>query len=105
MNIDLAFLGDGLVELYKSLIALPAEVWKPALLVFVFVSLLKQAKLVGENGQAQAANLFLSYLFAGQNPEQLAGIALFGAAFYKVWDRWILKGLLALWEQGKKIPK
>ena len=102
MDIDVAFIGDGLLELWEALKALPGEVWQPALLVFIFVALLKKAKLVGEDGQAQAANLFFSYLFADQDPEALAGIALFGAVFYKIWDRYVLKLWEKIQEQGQK---
>ena len=102
MNIDISFLGDGLFEVWEALIALPANVWQPALLVFIFVSLLKKAKLVGKDKQAQAANLILSFLFAKQNPEQMAGIALLGAAFYKFWDRWISPAIQSLRSKAKK---
>ena len=99
MDIVLDFLGsalEGITDLYAIVIALPEEVYLPALGVFVFVGFLKALNVVGENDQAAAANVVLSIAANyGNLGEENAAIvlgatAVGAAAIYKLWSRGIV---------------
>ena len=101
---------EGFVELWEAISALPADVGWTAFGIFVFVGLLKYANVVGEDEQAAAANValsvFASYGHIGEENAALilAGTSVGAAAFYKVWDRWIVPLYNRLVEASKKTP-
>ena len=99
---------DGFVELWTVIKGLPADVGWTAFAIFAVVGLLKYANIVGEDEQAAAANLGLS-LFASygslgeENAALILGATSLGAAaFYKVWDRWIVPLYKFLKAKAKK---
>ena len=89
----------GVGDLASVVLALPEEVYIPALGIFIFVGLLKALNVVGENEQAAAANIVLSLAANYGNLGEENAALVFGAtavgaaAFYKLWSR----GVLPLW--------
>ena len=92
---------DGISELYQLALAV-GPAWQMGLWVFILLSVLKSLNVVGKDTQAAFANLAFSYLLSEGDPNQLAGIAAFGAAFYKLWDRWVWPGLKWLYAKVRK---
>ncbi len=86
----------GISELWEILVALPAEVYVPALGVFLFVGILKALNVVGEDEQAALANVVLSLAanydkLSEENAALILGATAAGAAaLYKIWSRGII---------------